>query len=90
MPSWRGCRVTWLAIVRALPYIHNFLKGAIMGPMILKLLMGGLGERVIVSLLVVVLERAHEAAKDTATPIDDAVASGVLDALRQIQTTGTR
>lgn len=55
-----------------------------MGNLIVKVLMGGLGERVIITLLIVVLDRAQVAAKATATPIDDAIVAGVLDALRQM------
>lgn len=55
-----------------------------MGNVIVKFLLAGLGERVIVSLLVAVLERAQVAAAETATPLDDAVVAGVLDGLRRL------
>lgn len=55
-----------------------------MGNLIVKFLLGGLGERVIVVLLISVLERAQLAAQSTATPVDDAIVLGVLDGLRRI------
>lgn len=55
-----------------------------MGNVIIRFLLGGLGERVIVALLIAVLERAQLAAQSTATPVDDAIVLGVLDGLRRI------
>lgn len=55
-----------------------------MGNVIVKFLLAGLGERVIVGLLIAVLERAQIAAQSTATPIDDAIVLGVLDGLRRV------
>ena len=61
-----------------------------MGNLIVKFLLGGLGERVIVSLLISVLERAQVAAAETATPLDDVVVAGVLDGLRGLLPGGVR
>ena len=61
-----------------------------MGNLIVKFLLGGLGERVTVSLLISVLERAQVAAAETATPLDDVVVSGVLDGLRGLLPGGVR
>lgn len=55
-----------------------------MGNVIVKFLLAGLSQRVIVTLLIAVLERAQAAAAATATPLDDAVLGGVLDGLRRM------
>lgn len=55
-----------------------------MGNLIVKFLLAGLGERVIVTLLIAVLERAQVAASATSTTIDDAVVLGVLEGLRRV------
>lgn len=59
-----------------------------MGNMVLRLLLSGLGESVAVALLAVALERAKEAAKATATPLDDVIVDAVLDALRKMKAPG--
>lgn len=56
--------------------------------MVLRLLLSGLGESVAVALLAVALERAKEAAKATATPLDDVIVDAVLDALRKMKAPG--
>ena len=56
--------------------------------MVLRLLLSGLGESVAVALLVVALERAKEAAKATATPLDDVIVDAVLAALRKMKAQG--
>lgn len=55
-----------------------------MGNLIVKFLLAGLSQRVIVTLLIAVLERAQAAAAATVTPLDDAVLAGVLDGLRRL------
>lgn len=57
-----------------------------MGNVLLRVLLSGLGESVIIALLIVVLERAREAARATATPLDDVIVAALLDGLRQVKT----
>lgn len=57
-----------------------------MGNVLLRVLLSGLGESVIVALLIAVLERAREAARATATPLDDAIVAALVDGLRQVKT----
>ena len=55
-----------------------------MGNVIVKFLMSNLSQRVVVTLLIAVLERAQTAAQATATPVDDAIVGAVLDGLRRV------
>ena len=55
-----------------------------MGNVIVKLLLANLSQRVVVTLLIAVVERAQGAASATATPVDDAIVGAVLDGLRRI------
>lgn len=55
-----------------------------MGNVIVKFLLANLSQRVVVTLLIAVVERAHGAALTTATPVDDAIVGAVLDGLRRI------
>lgn len=56
-----------------------------MGNVIVKMLISGLGQKVLLSLLRVALERARVAAAATASPIDDAIVEGVLEALADLE-----
>lgn len=56
-----------------------------MGNAIVQMLIGGLGQKVLLALLRVALERARVAAEATASPIDDAIVEGVLGALRDLE-----
>lgn len=55
-----------------------------MGNVIVKFLLANLSQRVVVTLLIAAVERAHAAALATATPIDDAIVGAVLDVLRRL------
>ena len=55
-----------------------------MGNVILKLLLANLSQRVVVTLLIAVVERAQGAALTTSTPVDDAIVGAVLDGLRRV------
>lgn len=55
-----------------------------MGNAIVKFLLANLSQRVVVTLLIAAVERAHAAALATATPIDDAIVGAVLDVLRRL------
>lgn len=56
-----------------------------MGNAIVQMLIGGLGQKVLLALLRVALERARAAAEATASPIDDAIVDGVLKALGDLE-----
>ena len=55
-----------------------------MGNVIVKFLMSNLSQRVVVTLLIAVVERAQGAALTTATPVDDAIVGALLDGLRRV------
>ena len=55
-----------------------------MGNVIGKLLLANLSQRVVVTLLIAVVERAQGAALTTSTPVDDAIVGAVLDCLRRV------
>lgn len=55
-----------------------------MGNVIVKFLLANLSQRVVVTLLIAVVERAHGAALTTVTPVDDAIVGAVLDGLRRV------
>ena len=55
-----------------------------MGNVIVKFLLAGLSQRVVVMLLIAAVERAQAAALATATPVDDAIVGAVLDVLRRV------
>ena len=55
-----------------------------MGNVIVKFLMSNLSQRVVVTLLIAVVERAQGAALTTSTPVDDAILGAVLDGLRRV------
>ena len=55
-----------------------------MGNVIVKVLMSNLSQRVVVTLLIAVVERAQGAALTTSTPVDDAILGAVLDGLRRV------
>lgn len=55
-----------------------------MGNVIVKFLLANLSQRVVVTLLIAVVERAQGAALTTATPVDDAIVGAVLDGLRRV------
>ena len=56
-----------------------------MGNVIVKFLLANLSQRVVVTLLIAVVERAQGAALETATPVDDAIVGAVLDVLRSVE-----
>jgi hypothetical protein len=64
---------------------RNTQKGETMGNVIVKLLLANLSQRVVVTLLIAVVERAQGAALETATPVDDAIVGAVLDVLRSVE-----
>ena len=55
-----------------------------MGTVIVKFLLANLSQRVVVTLLIAVVERAQGAALTTATPVDDAIVGALLDGLRRV------
>ena len=55
-----------------------------MGNVIVKFLLANLSQRVVVTLLIVAVERAQAAALATSTPVDDAIVEAVLDGLRRV------
>ena len=55
-----------------------------MGNVIVKFLLANLSQRLVVTLLIVAVERAQAAALATATPVDDAIVGAVLDVLRRV------
>lgn len=59
-----------------------------MGNVIVKFLLANLSQRVVITLLIAVVERAQTAATATATPVDDAIVGAVLDGLRRVNLDG--